>query len=299
MMPAERPPVTATVLQLADGRSLAYAEHGDPQGAPVIAFHGTPGSRLQLAGAHRSAVENGVRLVLPDRPGYGHSTWARRRRLGDWADDVAALADHLGLDRFAVVGVSGGAPHALACASLLGPRVDGVGVVSGVGPVSAPALAASLGTGARAVLRLHLLWRPLARLLISTGLWAFHRAPRAMLALARWGMPDRDAEIVARPEVQRRLLAEAGVAPSPTTARAAAQDIALFCSGWGLPLGRIGQHVVLWHGDADTTVPVDHARHLARVIPRATLHVLPGEGHLLVEDRIGEVLAAVTTGSAD
>jgi pimeloyl-ACP methyl ester carboxylesterase len=112
-------------------------------------------------------------------------------------------------------------------------------------------------------------------------------------------MPDRDAEIVARPEVQRRLLAEAGVVPSPTTARAAAQDIALFNSRWGLPLERIDQHVVLWHGDADTTVPVDHARHLARVLPHATLHVLPGEGHLLIEDRIGEVLAAVTTGSAD
>jgi pimeloyl-ACP methyl ester carboxylesterase len=298
-MSEERPPVTATVLQLADGRSLGYAEHGDPQGTPVIAFHGTPGSRLQLAGAHQVAIAAGVRLVLPDRPGYGHSTYARCRRLGDWADDVASLADHLDLDRFAVVGVSGGSPHALACASLLGPRVDGVGVVSGVGPISDPALAATLGTGARALLRLRLLWQPLARLLISMGLWAFHRAPRAVLAPARWGMPDRDAEIVARPEVQRRLLAEAGVVPSPTTARAAAQDIALFNSRWGLPLERIDQHVVLWHGDADTTVPVDHARHLARVLPHATLHVLPGEGHLLIEDRIGEVLAAVTTGSAD
>jgi pimeloyl-ACP methyl ester carboxylesterase len=288
------PPVTATVLLLADGRSLAYAEHGDPQGAPVIAFHGTPGSRMQLAGAHSAAAASGVRLVLPDRPGYGHSTWAPRRRLPDWAVDVAALADHLGLDRFAVVGVSGGGPHALACASLLGPRVRGVGVVSGVGPLAASGLAATLSARERGLLRLRLLWLPLARLLVGLGLRAWRRAPRALLAVAGRVLPTRDAEIVARPEVRQRLLDEARVAPSPTAARAVAQDIALFCSRWNLPLDRIDQDVVLWHGDADTTVPLDHARHLAGVLPRATLHVLPGEGHLLVEERIGEILRQVT-----
>ena len=79
-MTAAGPPVTATVLRLADGRSLAYGEHGDPGGRPVVAFHGTPGSRRQLAGADPVAAAAGVRLVLPDRPGYGHSSRAPRRR---------------------------------------------------------------------------------------------------------------------------------------------------------------------------------------------------------------------------
>jgi pimeloyl-ACP methyl ester carboxylesterase len=94
--------------------------------------------------------------------------------------------------------------------------------------------------------------------------------------------------------VRQRILDEARVVPSPTVARAATQDIALFCSPWDLPLDRIGPPVELWHGEADATVPVDHARHLASVLPRARLHQLPGEGHLLVEDRIGEILRIVT-----
>lgn len=286
--------VTATVLELADGRSLAYAEHGDPDGTPVIAFHGTPGSRRQLAGAQDAAAAAGVRLILPDRPGYGHSSWAPRRRLADWADDVAALADHLGLDDFAVVGVSGGGPHALACASVLGPRVTAVGVVSGVGPIAGPGLAAVLGPAVRALLQLRLLWVPLVRRLVATTMAVWSHLPRTMLALARWGMPPADAEIAARPEVRRRLIEEARAGPSPTADRATAQDVALFTSPWRLPLERIVQPVSLWHGDADTTVPVDHAHHLAGVLSEADLHVLPGEGHLLVEDRMGQVLAAVT-----
>lgn len=293
-MPTKRPPLAAMVLQLADGRSLAYAEHGDPKGTAVFAFHGTPGSRLQLADAHEVAAAGGVRLVLLDRPGYGLSSWSPRRRLRDWAGDVEDLADHLELDRFAVVGVSGGGPHALSCASLLGHRVSGVGIVSGVGPVADPELAATLPPAARTVWRLRRLVRPLAVEVISLALAAWRRAPRLMLHLVRRGLPASDAEIVSRPEVRRHLLAEAAVVPSPTTAQAAAQDLVLFGSRWGLPLDRIDQHVVLWHGDADTTVPIEHARHLARALPHATLHEYPGEGHLVVEDLMGEVLATVT-----
>jgi pimeloyl-ACP methyl ester carboxylesterase len=298
-MPAAGPPVTATVLELPDGRSLSYAEHGDPRGVPVIAFHGTPGSRRQLAGADPVAVAAGVRLVLPDRPGYGHSSWSPRRRLRDWAADVAALADHLEVDHFAVIGVSGGGPHALACASLLGSRVHGVGVVSGVGPVTAPGSPPRFGPGARALLRLRRLWLPLVRLLVSMSLRVWYRAPRAVLAVAGWGMPGRDAQIMARPELRRRLLAEARIGASPTAAGAVAQDIGLFNGPWDLPLDRVDHPVHLWHGDADTTVPVDHAHHLARLLPDARLRVLPDEGHLLIEDRMGEVLATVTGRSGD
>jgi pimeloyl-ACP methyl ester carboxylesterase len=114
-----------------------------------------------------------------------------------------------------------------------------------------------------------------------------------MAASQSWS-PARDAEIIGRPEIQRRLLDEASVVLPPTTSWAVGQDIALFCSPWRLPLERIEVSVDLWHGDADTTVPVDRAHHLARLLPSARLHELPGEGHLLVEDRMGQVLAAVT-----
>jgi pimeloyl-ACP methyl ester carboxylesterase len=100
-------------MDLPDGRELARLELGDPEGPPVFVFHGTPGSRLQVSFDERPIIATGVRFIAVDRPGYGHSTFYRGRRLADWSSDVASLADHLGIDRFAVIGVSGGGPMPL------------------------------------------------------------------------------------------------------------------------------------------------------------------------------------------
>src|ERR1035441_6500144 len=108
------------VTVLGDGRDIGWLELGEPDGAPVFAFHGTPGSRLQLTIDETAIGDAGVRLVCPDRPGYGLSTFQPGRRLVDWPGDVAHLADHLGIGRFAVMGISGGGPHAAACAAMLG-----------------------------------------------------------------------------------------------------------------------------------------------------------------------------------
>src|SRR5437667_4531585 len=95
------------IFDLPDGRELAWSEAGDPVGAPVFAFHGTPGSRRQLLFDAAPLLAARVRFIAPDRPGYGHSTFHPGRTLRDWAGDVAALADHLGIERFAVLGISG------------------------------------------------------------------------------------------------------------------------------------------------------------------------------------------------
>ena len=107
------------VMELPDGRELAWLEAGKPRGRPVFAFHGTPGSRRQVSFDEKSITAAGVRMIAPDRPGYGHSSYHPGRSLADWAADVSALADHLKVGTFTVVGVSGGGPHAVACARLL------------------------------------------------------------------------------------------------------------------------------------------------------------------------------------
>ena len=120
-------------MQLPDGRELAWIELGMPDGPPVVVLHGTPGSRYQVAPRAEAIVTAGVRFIAPDRPGYGHSTYHPKRRLADAATDMAHLADHLGLERFSVVGYSGGGPYAAACARFLEDRISSTGLVSSVG----------------------------------------------------------------------------------------------------------------------------------------------------------------------
>jgi pimeloyl-ACP methyl ester carboxylesterase len=125
-------------LRLRDGRQLAYAEYGDPNGSPVMLFHGNPSSRLSWGLIPGSPFRPRLRLIAPDRPGFGRSDFQPGRQLLDWPDDVCELADVLGLNRFAVLGVSGGGPATLACAWKIPQRLTAVGVVSSPCPTDVP-----------------------------------------------------------------------------------------------------------------------------------------------------------------
>ncbi len=281
------------VMELPDGRELAWLEAGDPDGSPVIVFHGTPGSRLQVSYDEEPMEAAGVRFVAVDRPGYGHSSFQPGRRLTDWAGDVSALADHLGLEGFSVVGISGGGPHAAVCARLLPDRVVGAGIVSGVGPL--------VGTGTedgmmglnRGIVRLarrsrHLVYPPFA---ISGYL--FRRWPEMALRAAPRQLPACDMEVLSRPAVTAAFM-EDYRRFSSTSALAAAQDFHLFATDWGFRLEDITASVDVWHGDEDRNVPFSHGRLQADRIPGARLHTCPGEGHLLVVDHLEEILRTVS-----
>lgn len=136
-------------LRLPDGRMLGFCVYGDPAGMPVVFLHGTPGSRLQIAFAHEVCRGLGVALIAPDRWGYGLSEAPRHVELGTYADDMAALMDHLGHARFAIGGVSGGGPFAAAVAARLVSRVLAVAFVSPVGPIADAGLGPVLSRGHR------------------------------------------------------------------------------------------------------------------------------------------------------
>jgi pimeloyl-ACP methyl ester carboxylesterase len=134
-------------LRLPSGRMLAYDECGTPDGTPIFYFHGSPSSRLEwgLFGGEMLANRLNIRLIVPDRPGLGHSEFQPGRQIGDWPADVIALADQLALARFAVLGYSGGGPYAAACALLKIPgRLTRVGIVSGTAPFDEPGLSAGI-----------------------------------------------------------------------------------------------------------------------------------------------------------
>lgn len=285
------PTPRVTVLRLEDGRELAFGEYGDPDGAPVIGFHGTPGSRRQMEPCDAAARAEGVRLIAPDRPGYGHSSWAPQRRLLDWPRDVAQLADQLGIERFGVAGVSGGGPHAVACAAGLGARLTGASIVSGVAPPDTPGLYDYMMPMNRVTFTLArqsgmLVWPLMAGMLFAMR----HFPDRALDQMLR-SMPEADRRVISRREVADVFLEEAKLASS-TAARAAAQDFALFTRPWGFRLEDIQAPVHVWHGDRDVNVPLSHGRGQADRIPNAKLHLCPDEGHLLFIDHARAILRA-------
>jgi len=284
--------LTATVLRLPSGRDLAYGDYGDPNGLPVFVFHGTPGSRLQIAPRASAPVPPGYRLIAPDRPGYGHSTYYADRRLTDWPGDVATLADHLGIDRFGVLGMSGGGPHALVCAHAFGGRLLGVACVSGVGPLDHPNAMDGMLAMNRWLARLARHAAVLLRLLMRLQSGAARRNPARLMDAMAKQLPPVDQTIIAEPDFRAMMIDDLR-SNSPTMALAAAQDFVLFATEWGFALEDIRVPVHFFQGSEDRNVPVQHAEWMASHVPGAELHRYPGEGHFLVVPRLAEILTTV------
>jgi pimeloyl-ACP methyl ester carboxylesterase len=281
------------LMTLPDGRELAWLEIGDPAGPAVFAFHGTPGSRRQIAFLEGAIAASGARVIAPDRPGYGHSSFHRGRRLSDWASDVAVLADHIGLDRFSVVGVSGGGPHASACARYLPDRVVALGIVSGVGPLGGADAAEGMMRANQVVAALSRRSQYLVYPIFGAQTFISRHWPEKALQTALKAVPAADAAIMKEPDVMSVFIDDARQA-SPTSAMAGAQDFALFARDWGFRLEDIRVPTHVWHGDADRNVPFAHGRLQAESISGAQFHAFPGEGHLLVVNRLEEILREVT-----
>ncbi len=283
------PPRIDEALTLRDGRRLGYAEYGDADGDPGFYFHGHPGSRLEAQVAHEAAAERGIRIIALDRPGYGRSDFQPGRRILDWPADVAEAADSLRMREFSVLGASGGGPYALACGYRIPARVTRVGVVSGVGPYSAPHATEGMRWQNRVGFKLGARFPFLARLIMRSMARQVRRSPgRVVEAVAR-AMSGVDAETVRRPEV-RRVLAEVITEAFRQGHQGAALDGVLLGRPWGFDLGEIKVPVYLWQGEADVLVTPAMGRYQAEQIPNCRAQFFPGEGHLLVVDRIAEIL---------
>ncbi len=193
------------VLRLADGRQLGYAEYGRPDGIPVFYFHGFPGSRLEARLLHASAARAGVRIIAPDRPGCGLSTYQPRRSLLDWPADVAALADALALSSFGVVGISGGGPYALACAWQLPDRLTSVTLISSLGPLDETGAVQGMGLSDRIFLSLadRLPW--LAQGILDLLSWV---DLEGLVKQTVADLCERDQAALADPQVWQMLLDE-------------------------------------------------------------------------------------------
>jgi pimeloyl-ACP methyl ester carboxylesterase len=277
---------------LSDGRRVGYAEYGDPRGLPVFALHGTPGSRLMFALSDHAARDRGLRLIAPERPGYGLSDYRHSVTLFDHARDIATLAEASGLERFAIVGVSGGGPYAVAAAAAMPGRVVLLALVGPVGPIADYGRQIRMSRGHR------LLFGNLVRLPLASRAFFFglrnllHLVPELAYRGLMARVSQSDRTVLARDDVKTSLRAAVfeGLRPG---IEGAVQDVTLFCAPWGLPLARVNASAVLWQGSDDSIVPPQAAYWLARTLPNCRLDVIDGAGHYWVFGQFGLALDAV------
>ncbi|MET1003711.1 MAG: alpha/beta hydrolase [Acidimicrobiia bacterium] len=281
-------------VALRDGRRLGFAEYGPSTGRPVLWFHGTPGARRQIPpDARVAAVQRNVRLIAIERPGVGSSTRHLYGSLLDWARDVEDFAARFELERFAIVGLSGGGPYVLACAAWMPDRVVAGAVLGGVAPTDGNEASPGgiVGLAKRLAPVLSLLREPLAH-----GLWLTARLLRPVASQAfdlyMRISPEGDRRIFADPAMKEMFLDDL-LRGSRRQLHAPVYDLVLFTRPWGFSLRDLVVPIEFWHGDVDNIVPLAHGQRLAALVPGSELNIREGRSHLGGFDAAAEVLDAL------
>lgn len=269
------PPWMDRSLTLSDGRKLSYGDFGDSRAAPLFYCHGYPTNRIEYEIIDRAVRNSGinVRVVVLDRPGYGSSTFQPGRTLLDWPRDIADAADKLGVHEFALLGVSGGGPFALACAAAMPDRVARLGLVVAAGPANAPGMHDSL----------------ILRTLPKSGVVRRFQFGMMSAGLKR-GSEDviLDRTIANLGEVDRPFLGYADKRAwfirmmheaFAQGGRPAAQDGGIYLDSWGFDVSEVNTETHLWYGARDETVPASVGEWFAEKISDSKLVVWPEHGH--------------------
>jgi pimeloyl-ACP methyl ester carboxylesterase len=278
-------------VMLKGGGHLAYTEYGDAAGVPVLFFHGWPSSRTMAELTDHAAREVGVRIISPDRPGIRDSTFQADRKLVDWPPILEQLVDHLRLDRFHILAISGGAPYAYTAGWQLPERVRGIAIASGAPPI--------------ADLSDHRGLLPLYRWMLAL----YHRMPELLRALFYLARPIA----CVRPPVRLRPLLLKLLQPCDAvvlrdsaafeacfesqrqawraSAKGIAADAEIFATPWGFKLEDVVVPVRLWHGTKDRAFSVGVAGEVARRLPNCATRYVKNEGHYSLPIRhIREIL---------
>jgi pimeloyl-ACP methyl ester carboxylesterase len=284
--------LTEHPIILPDGRRLCYAEYGVSSGTRVMYFHGSPACRLEpLLIGDETLCHAGLYVVAPDRPGIGGSDFQAGRGFSDWPHDVVRLADHLGWDRFSVLGNSGGAPYAAVCAARIPERLDQVVVVSGGWQMHWPEARNHLPLPNRLTLTLARRAPWLLGWMLKAMTGGAVGTKEKELAQMRSHLPAADYAAFAQGDrilVLGGMLREA-VRPGP---RGAVWDLSLYGRDFDFALSEIHSSLHLFHGEADTNAPLPMVRKVMSLLPNAHLTTYPGEAHLSTLVNHFDVIAA-------
>jgi pimeloyl-ACP methyl ester carboxylesterase len=281
-------------VESSGGRTLSVREAGDPAGVPVLVLNGTPSSSLLYAPTVRDAETRGIRLFSYDRPGYAGSSRNRGRSVADCAEDVAVVCDALGVERFCVWGISGGAPHALAVAALLSDRVAAAAALAPCAPFGVEGLDWYEGMGEQNIeefgaifegehAHLEVLERDRADLMAAT--------PEGLVDAWRTLLGPSDRKVLDGGGIAAYILDCVRIGIGDSLDGWFDDDLA-FTRPWGFELSSIAVPVLHWQGEQDKFVPFGHGVWLSEHIPGVESRLTPEDGHLtLLEHRVSDVHA--------
>jgi len=280
-------------LKLRDGRRLAYTEHGDLTGKPVLFIHGNPGSRYIRHPDETIAQKLGARIITPDRPGYGLSDFQSNRTLLDYADDIAQLMDSLGIDKFAALGVSAGGPHAAAVAYQLGNRLTRTFIISSAAPFDRDNPYENVHPSMKAAFEwIRILPGWLCHLILWRQIQKQRRFPEESLNERAAMLSLTDQNMLKRPEVRGQILGYRKEAVR-NGVKGTLREMQLLASPWGFRLEDIRGEVHVWHWEEDFLTPIQMGRYIAEHIPNVQAHFLPGGGHYSIFTHWQEILESV------
>lgn len=266
-------------IQACGGRSVGYSEYGDPQGLPVLYCHGTPGSGIECELADQAARRHGLRFISPDRPGYGETDAAYEMGYAAWAQIIKQLLQDLGIERYAVLGISGGGPNALALAATDAERIVALTLVCPLGQSALPELASAMHPFVQWLLRrMQQTPRSLDWLLLKPIALIGRMLPRIAVASMRFYNGRADRPCLSRPAVVQLLRKSMRRAFQQGSA-GGARDLRLMTTPWDFSLERITLPVKLWHGMADELLLPEHSHWFASQLAHPELQLVPGAGH--------------------
>lgn len=280
MSNVRRPALEGTIA-VRDERRLSFAEYGVRTGPAIVWMHGTPGARRQIPLEIRAMAEaEGLRIIGIDRPGIGSSTPHLYHDILDWTHDLELVLDTLSIDTVRLIGLSGGAPYALAAGAALPDRVHAVGLLGGLAPTVGPD--AAEGGPIQLAVRLAPVLE-VTRVPLSVALTRAIRVVRPVagniLDLYASVQPIGDKRMLGRPEFKAMFVDDL-LNGSRFQALAPLNDLVLFTRDWGFRLADVPVPVRAWHGDGDHIVPLRHGQHVVDRLPDAAMTVVTGESHL-------------------
>lgn len=275
------------IFKLSDGRSLGFAGYGNSKGKPLFYFHGWPASRLSARETDIAAEKLNVWIISIDRPGFGLSDYKKNRTLLDWPDDVIELADELKIDKFSIMGTSGGGPYSAVCAYKIPQRINKVGIIVGLAPTLIKSNLEGMNFGSR----ISWICYPKSSIFRNFAAFLANFQNKHLLILSKFNFVAKEDQRLMTEAIKRELRESINEAFKKGI-KGPAWDLNLYTNDWGFNLNDIKTKVFLWYGANDKNVPLAMGKYYASQISDSKLTILEG-GHLSRKQHMEEIIKAL------